>query len=775
MTGATISHYKILEKLGEGGMGVVYKASDLTLNRTVAMKFLRPHLRSDETGRARFLREAKAAAALNHPNICTIYEIDETEGTLFIAMELCSGEALNEVLRTRLLDLPEAVNISLQIADAVAKAHHVQVVHRDIKSSNIMVDDRGRAKLLDFGLASLTVDEQTLTRSSMGTPQYMAPERFEAGIADKRGDIWSLGVLLYELLTGRMPFAGTVTELVNTILNEDPIPVSSVRPGVPAELDDIIGRAIAKDPLERYETAEEMTADLSVMATSLLTQSSSRTSRLGLPFPPLTLLGKGSGRQRIHGLAVLPFLNMSADADSNYLCDGLTEDLINALTQLRGIRVVARASTFQFRSESLDLKEVGRRLRVGALVLGSIRRAGNRMRVTAQLVKASDGYQIWSKRFDSEMREIFDVQDELTAAIVENLRNLLGVEPQETPGHEHTSNFDAHELYLRGRYSFNQQTEQSLQEALLHFRNAAQLAPTYALAHVGVADCFAVMGWHGMLPSREAMPKAKEAAQAALRLNDSLPSAYRVLGSIHAGFDWDWNQARSAFQKAFSLPPPTSDLHFSHALDFLTPQGRLDEAQEEIKCALDLDPVSPLVNTALGGCLYRKRLYNAAVRQLNATLDLDANFYHAFWTRARALQARGNLREAVESYTRAYEASGQSPAVLAELGHCHAKLGDSAAARDVLEKLRGMAESSYVSPLAFAAVHHGLQERSQFLEELQKAVEDRTRGLVWVAVDPRYDDIREDAEFRAILTPVGVDPATVAGSETLTRRLHQDG
>lgn len=762
MTGATLSHYKVLEKLGEGGMGVVYKASDLRLSRTVALKFLRSHLRSDEAGRARFLREAQAAAALNHPNICTIYEIDEIDGTLFIAMELCSGKPLTNLVNSRPLELIEALHLALQVTDAVAKAHQVKVVHRDIKSSNIMVDQSGRAKLLDFGLAALRVDERTQTRGSMGTPQYMAPERFEAGIADERGDIWSLGVLLYELVTGRMPFSGSVTQLVNTILSEDPMPASVVRRGVPAELDDIISKAIAKDPLERYEQAEQMMADLAVVATSLIGHQSSGSKSSGaLPFAPLTVLGRTAEPQRVYGLAVLPFLNMSPDPDSAYLCDGLTEDLINALTQVKGIRVVARASTFQFRSDSLELREIGRKLRVGAFVLGSVRRSGNRLRVTAQLVKAADSYQIWSKRFDSEIRDIFQVQDELTGAIVDNLRDLLGAEPGNLPAPEHTSNFDAHELYLRGRYSFNQQTEQSLQEALEHFRSATLLAPSYALAHVGIADCFALMGWHGMLPAREAMPKAKEAAGVALRFNPSLPAAHCLIGTVYAGFDWDWNQARSAFQKAFSFPPPTCDLHFHHALDFLTPLRRLDEAHEEIKCALDLDPVSPLVNTALGGCLYRKRLYNAALRQLNATLELDPTFYHSFWTRARVLQARGDLGEALRGYQRAYEASGNSAAVLAELGHCQAASGETSAARDTLEQLR---ERSQISPLALATVYHGLGERTLFLEHLQTAVEERTRGLVWLAVDPRFENMHHDREFASILAAVGIQSTRIARS-----------
>ncbi|MCU1259777.1 MAG: Serine/threonine-protein kinase PrkC, partial [Bryobacterales bacterium] len=674
LTGTNISHYRILEKLGAGGMGVVYKADDEKLNRQVALKFLAAHLTTDQVNRARFIREARSAAALSHPNICTVYEVNETQGILFIAMELCEGQQLRKHVHSQPMPLPVALPIIMQIADALSMAHQSRIIHRDIKSSNIIVDVRGRAKLLDFGLASLSADDNTQTLGAMGTPHYIAPECFEGAPASVRSDLWSLGIVLYEVLTGHTPFSGTRKNLIHAILNEDPAPVSSILTGAPAEIDEIIVRALAKDPSERYQTAEEMLADLSALLSDLRTSESPRISTQ-VAIPLLTLPSQTAERQRVHGLAVLPFVDMSGSSENAFLCDGLTEELINALTQVKGLRVVARASAFQFRSDSLNPQEVGRRLRVGALVLGSVRRSGDRIRVTAQLVKVSDGYQIWSQRFEGRMREIFEVQDELTDAIVESLRGLLGADLTPAPAPEHTSNFDAHELYLRGRYSFNQQTGRGVEEAARHFSDAINLAPSYALAHVGLADCFALMGWYGFMPSREAMPRAKEAALNAIKLNEALPGAHSVLGTVYSGFDWDWTRARQAFQKAFSFSPVTSDLLFHHALDFLTPLGRLDEAFEDIRCALDLDPVSPLINTALGGCLYRQRRYNAALKQLDATVELTSTFYHAFWTRARVLESRGDFEEALKSYRSAYDASGASPLILSELGHCYARMG----------------------------------------------------------------------------------------------------
>jgi len=757
MTGSTISHYKVLRKIGEGGMGVVYEAEDLKLGRRLALKFLSADRVGKEESRQRFLREARSAAAISHPNICTVYEIDEVDGQLFIAMEYCEGLTLRQLIRKSPLPLTTAIHIVLQVADALSHAHARQVIHRDVKSSNIIVDDKNRARLLDFGLASLgDSSDATLTMEFVGTPAYMAPERFEKRVNDARGDIWASGVILYEAVSGQMPFGGDIPQMVHAILNEFPPPLSSLAAHVPPELDDLIERALAKDPAERYRNIRELLTDLSAIYRDAQpqteTQSAASGSILGMS---LTVVGVPETRltsdpERVQAVAVLPFINMSHNPEDEFLSDGLTEEVTNALTQVRGLRVVSRASTFQFKSPALDLRDVGRRLRVGALVLGNIRRQGQRVRVTAQLVKASNSHQLWSQRFDCEMKEVFDVEDELTGAIVENLRRWLGTDLEVVHLRGTTSDYNAHELYLRGRHAFNQQTPRGVVEALLFFSSALEISPRYALARVGIADCYALQGWYGIEPPEKVMPQAKAELDAALAIEEALPAAWCLRAAISAGFDWDWERARREFRKAFSLGPATSDLLFHHALDFLTPLLRLDEALAELKLAIELDPVAPLVHTAVGGCLYRMRRYPEALQQFRSTLELEPDFYHAHWSMGRVYQALGSLTQAMECFERALSGSGNNPAVLADMGHCRSAMGDASGALQILEQIAG-------NPLAQSIVSLGLGKTDAVLAHLAEAVKQRARGLTWLGVDPRFDELRREPGFRAVMAPVGLN------------------
>jgi serine/threonine protein kinase/Tfp pilus assembly protein PilF len=733
-------------------MGVVYEAEDLKLGRRVALKFLSPHLVANDQNRQRFLREARSAAALNHPNICTVYEVDEAEGQLFIAMEYCEGQSLRELRLKGPLDLSAAISIVRQVADALAEAHLRHIVHRDVKSSNIIVDAKNRARLLDFGLASLgNSGETTLTMAFMGTLAYMAPERFELRVNDARGDIWALGVVLYEVIAGRMPFTGDHADLMRSILDDYPPRISSLRAGVPAEVDEIVDKALEKDPAERYQNAQDMAADLTVVQREARHEPPAGTFD---SIPAVTVAGFSATQtltenQRVHAVAVLPFVNMSHNLEDDFLSDGLSEEITNALTQVRGLRVVSRASTFQFRSPSLDLREVGRQLRVGALVMGSVRRQAERVRVTAQLVKASNGYQLWSQRFDCEAKAVFDVEDQLTTAIVERLREWLGTDLEAARLRGTTSNFGAHELYLRGRHAFNLQTPSGVTDALRFFSQALELAPRYALAHVGMADCYALQGWYGIEPPAKVMPQAKASLETAVAIEDALPAAWCLRAAITAGFDWDWEHARAQFQKAFSLGPSTSDLHFHHALDFLTPLGRLDEALEEMKLALEVDPAAPLLSTAVGGCLYRLRRYPAAITQLQSTLALAPDFYHAYWTMGRVYESQGFFVEAIGCFERALAGSGDNPAVLADAGHCRGGMGDVEGARRILKQVAG-------TPLALAIVHLGLGETEQALEHLKAAMEQRSRGLIWLGVDPRFDGVRGEPVFREVMASIGL-------------------
>ncbi|HXA50809.1 MAG TPA: protein kinase [Candidatus Acidoferrum sp.] len=757
MLGQQISHYRITRKIGEGGMGVVYEAEDLKLHRRAALKFLNPQ-RVNDRSRERFLREARSAAAISHPNICTIYEIDEADGNLFIAMEYCEGQSLRELIQKGALDWATAVSIVIQMADALAEAHRRQIIHRDVKSANILVDAKNRARLLDFGLASLDEsDESTQTLGCMGTPAYMAPERFELLVNDARGDIWALGVVLYEAVAGRLPFGGDRSGMLYSILNEYPPALSTLRMGLPRALDEVVDRALSKDPRDRYQIVEEVAADL-IQILQEGRQEVTPTSFASLTEANVTMgpsTRKIGHTERVHAVGVLPFTYMGHKTD-DFLADGLTEELTNALTQVRGLRVVSRASTSQFKSPTLDLREVGRRLRTDALILGSVRCEERRVRVNAQLVKASNGYQIWSRRFDCEMKSIFDIEDQLTGAIVEHLREWLGTDLEVPQLRGNTSDVTARELYLRGRYSFNLQTERGLTEALQFFTEALERSPRFALARVGMADCYALQGWYGIEPPSVVMPKAKTELSAAIAIEDGLSSAWCLSAAITAGFDWDWERARVQFQKAFSLGPATSALHFHHALDFLTPLGRLNEALEEMKVAVGLDPAAPLLCTAVGGCLYRLRRYPAALRQLQSTLEVAPDFYHAYWTLARVYQALGLFSQAIQCFDKALAASGNNPAVLADAGHCRAAMGDTAGALQILRGLTG-------APLGTAIVRLGLKETDAALEDLRQAVSERVRGLIWLAVDPRFDDIHDDPGFRAVLESIGLSGTLKVG------------
>jgi serine/threonine protein kinase/tetratricopeptide (TPR) repeat protein len=754
--GQEIGRFVIVELIGAGGMGEVYRAKDKMLRRDVAVKVLPAAFALDPGRKQRFLREARSAAALNHPNICTVYEIDEQEGQLFIAMEYCDGMPLYQLIRRRPLALAAAISIVLQVAEALAEAHRRQIIHRDVKSSNVIVDAKTRARLLDFGLASGgsssdSPGDSTLTIEHIGTPAYMAPERFELGVNDVRGDIWGLGVVLYEAITGRLPFAGDHAQLAYSIVNTYPPPASSLRAGLPPELDDIVDKALAKEPSERYQTVANLAEDLEQILRIVEPEGTpvATVSMAGVPGAHRTTEDLSTGKERVHAVAVLPFVNMSRNAEDDFLSDGLTEEITNALTQVRGLRVVSRASTFQFRSPSLDLREVGRRLRVGALVLGTVRREADRVRVTAQLVRASNGYQIWSQRFDAEMRGVFEVEDQLTGTIVDHLRQWLGADLELAHLRGSTSNFGAHELYLRGRYSLNLQTPQGVANALRLFSQAVELAPEYALARVGIADCYALQGWYGIERPVEVMPKAKASLDAAIAIEERLQSAWCLRAAITAGFDWNWEGTRTQFEKAFSLGPSTSVLHFHHALDFLTPLQRLEEALAEAKIALGLDPAAPLVSTAVGGCLHRLRRYPAAIRQLQSTLELAPDFYHAHWTMGRVYESQGQFPEAIACFERALGTSGNNPAVLADAGHCRAVMGDTDVAREILKRVTGV-------PLAMATICLGLKETDAALEHLREAVNERARGLIWLGVDPRFDAIRDTSGFRAVLSSVGL-------------------
>jgi len=520
MIGRTISHYKILEKLGEGGMGVVYKAEDTTLRRAVALKFLPVALTREPEARERLAREAQAAAALNHPNICTIHEIDEVEGQTFIAMEHVEGETLRARIRSAPLDIGEALDMAAQVAEGLAEAHAKGIVHRDIKPANIMITDAGRVKIMDFGLARTAgCGQLTKTGTTVGTVAYMSPEQARGAALDHRTDIWSLGVVLYEMLAGKRPFKGDHDQaVIYSILNEEPRAVSSIRPGVAAGLERILTGMLSKSPSSRYQTAQEIVTDLRAD----MDESESPT-----------LISRAAGSGSPPSIAVMPFVDMSPGKDQEYFCDGMAEELINTLTKIRDLKVVARTSAFSFKGKTMDVREIGRRLNVEKVLEGSVRKSGNKLRITAQLINVADGYHVWSEKFDRDMEDIFAIQDEISLAIVDNLEITLLKKEEEALLKRYTEDLEAYNLYLKGIYFLRMYTAEGFQEAIRHFEQALQEDPNYALAYYGLAEVFYAISYWANVPPHDAYPQAKEYARKAIEIDEDIGEAHAALGLVY--------------------------------------------------------------------------------------------------------------------------------------------------------------------------------------------------------------------------------------------------
>ena len=645
MIGQTVSHYRVIDKLGEGGMGVVYCGEDTRLHRPVAIKFLSANTAQDANARGRFIREAQSASALNHPNICTIYDIGEHESQPFIVMELLEGKTLRSKIHGRPLASDTLLDLAIEIADALDVAHKNNIVHRDIKSSNIFVDERGHARLLDFGLAKLTNEHQianqqhqaaataeyvpevfTNTGAVLGTMKYMSPEQARGDDLDGRSDIFSLGVVLYEMATGQHPFGGgkTIAVTFDEILNKVPASINSLHPTATAGLDEVIKKTLAKRPENRYQTATELVTALRALrmgsdgsAATVLTDSTHGHSHSGTQITPPP--------QAAPSIAVLPFVNLSGNADNDYFGDGMAEELISALMQVDGVRVVARTSTFKFKGQSLDVRDIGQELNVTAVLEGSFRMAGNRIRISANFINVSDGYQIWSDRFDREMDDIFAVQDEIAQTIVSSLEVTMVGRSKSHIVKRVTENVEAYNEYLRGRFQLKKRTPDAIHKAVEHFKETLNIDPGYAAAHGGLADCYAMLGAYAVLPRRIVMPQAKAAAEKAIELDDTLAEAWSALGLVAAIHDFDWTSADQHFLRALDLAPDLATARYWYAIFALLPRGRFDEALGQADWAAQLDPVDPSISAARGLILYMRGDYDAAIESVERALDLDAD------------------------------------------------------------------------------------------------------------------------------------------------------
>ena len=783
-SGTKLGQYEILAKIGSGGMGEVYRALDTNLDRTAALKILPPELDDNKGRRDRFVREAKAASAITHPNVAHIYEIGESDGVHFIAMEHVEGETLASRLKGRPLPTKEILDIGVQVADALDEAHEKGITHRDIKLGNLMVTTRGQVKVLDFGLAKITRPAETSQDSDapteaktavgvvMGTVSYMSPEQALGRDVDGRSDLFSLGVVLYELTTGRLPFFGnSPTETIERITHTGPEAIARFNYEAPAEFERIILKCLEKDPESRFQTAKELLVDLrnlkrdtesgAVIAKAARAPKRLRWPALAGAFLVLVVLAAGgvywsSGPTtvQIDSLAVLPFENASGDPDTDYFSDGVTETIISSLSQLPDVRVISRTSAFHYKGQVIDPEVVGRELDVKALVLGRIVQRGDDISISAELVRTSDSGQVWGERYQRKTADVFSIQTEMAKEISDALRLRLTTEQEERLTKQYTTNSKGYQAYLKGRYYWNQRTEEGLRLAIVHFREAIEADPGFALAYSGMADSYSILGWYFMLPN-EAYPKARAAAERALELDRNLAQAHNSLAYVKLAYTWEFAEAETGFQRAIALNPAYETAHHWYSL-LLAATDRHDEAVEQIRLAVELDPLSLIINDNYGLWLATAGRYVESEEQFRKTLELDPNWALGYYRLGMNYGLQGRYAEAVSVYEKAVELSGGRVA-LGHLGHAYAKSRRVREARAVLDRLEELERTIYISPIDFADVYAGLGDLDTAFEWLDRAYEERTSQLTVLRTFPSSMDLAPDPRFSDLMRRIGLE------------------
>jgi serine/threonine protein kinase/Tfp pilus assembly protein PilF len=829
--GTRLGRYEIRSKIGEGGMGEVYLALDTELDRTVAIKILPEALASNQERLQRFIQEAKAASALNHPHILTIYEIGATGNSRFIATEFIDGDTLRRRIREGSLSLNEVLDIAMQAAGALAAAHEAGIIHRDIKPENIMVRRDGYVKLLDFGLAKLAGPPSSITDAEaptkamvntgagmvMGTATYMSPEQAKGTNVDARTDLWSLGAVLYEMVTGHLAFAGeTPTETISLILQKEPAPLTRYAHEVPAELDRIVSKTLTKNREERYQTARDLLIDLRNLKRKLELDAEidrtvppelRATSTSGGQRPPATASGVVAGtttagsthapssaeyvvsgvkqhklaaaiavivvalgavtliaylRTRhtevaIESIAVLPFQNRSTEADTEYLSDGLAESLIYRLSQLPNLKVSPTSSVFHYKGKEIDPVKVGQELGVNAVLLGRMVQRGDQLTISAELVDVRNNRLLWGEQYDRKMSDLLQTQREIAREIVDKLR--LKVSGQEKGLAKHyTENNEAYQLYLKGRFYWNKRTEEGFQKALQYFQQAIERDPSFALAYSGLADTYDLLGGPeagGDMPPNEVLPKAKAAALKALEIDETLAEPHVSLAHVKYFYDRDWAGAEREYKRAIELNPNYPVAHQWYAI-YLSVVGRQSEALAEIRRAQELDPLSLSINAWLGRILDLAGERDQAIEQLRKTLELDPNFMLAHLRLGLAYEEKGMYDEAISEFRQVLQLSGGKPLGIAALAHAYALAGKREEAQKNLAELLQLSQQRYVSPASIAIIYVALDDKDQAFAWLEKANEIRDMNAVRLKVDPRFASLRSDPRFAALVRRIGL-------------------
>ncbi|HSE41584.1 MAG TPA: protein kinase [Acidobacteriota bacterium] len=789
LTGRVLSHYRIIKQLGAGGMGEVYLATDTQLDRTIALKILPAEVAFDQERMHSFVREAKAASAIDHPNIVQVYEISQADGVSFIAMQYVEGHTVRDKIDGQSLPTDEVLQTAIQIADAMAEAHARGIVHRDLKPANIMVSNKGYIKVLDFGLARIEKipepgelsEAQTLTKTKpgmiAGTIAYMSPEQALGKKIDYRTDIFSIGVILYEMATGRRPFSGNnPAETIDNIVHSQPESITRLNYSVPKELERIIRKCMEKDPARRYQSASEMLIDLKNLQRDLdsskTTPQPTLASRPRIFWLTITLLlivvimglviykwreislrerlaGPNTGKH-IKSIAVLPLENLPRDPKEEYFADGMTEALITDLAKIGSLKVISRTSVMQYKGTKKPIRQIAQELNVDALVEGSVLRAENQVRITAQLIDARTDEHIWAESYEREISNILKLQREVASAVASQIKIQLTPEEKHRLGETSTVHPAAYEAYLKGQFYRAKGTEEGYNTAIDYFKKAIELDPKYAPSYTGLAIMYGVLGNFGFRPPNEVYPKSREVAEKALEIDRGLAETHAVLGYIKANYDWDWEGAETEYKRAIDLNP-NSALGYDWYAYFLQVQNRFDESFIMRKKAVELDPISLVINTNMGSSLRIMGRLDEAVTHLRKTIQLDPNFYRAHVWLGQTYDVQGNQRAAIDELEKARVLSKESPYVLSSLGYAYARAGRKEDAFEMLRDLTDLSSQRYVSPYDTALVYAGLGYKDEAFSWLEEAYKERATWLIVLNVDQQWDPLRDDDRFSNLL------------------------